>query len=467
MNRQFSRLFPSSILSRTLQTDGQHRSLSILRLLLGCTATALLFSACSSHAQVITVDTSGKVAQPANSPIDRRYAQITPTHVPLAKTELDEKARLNLIRTMQSEQGFAMRPLPGGHRGLTLQANGKLEPAGEAYLNLVTSEGTSSKPGDRVVITDLKIEHSRIIFDLNDGPDKKHRFLSHIQIGAGPDMNPVVADNGMPPTGSRVTLEFKDHVPDLTGAEVKALLAPLISFDVKTPIQAFTDTLPTVLKDSILNHHVMVGMTTEMVLFAVGQPRLKTREMDGQMPFEEWIYGNPPQDVSFVRINGNRVIRLEVAKMGKPPQIFTKDEVEGLMRTDGSPLTPAAEQRTVAMGDVEKDENKQAPAAAPSLRQQGEALPADDNKTTGTMRPVQFPTDKQDEPPVAHQDKQQGAQSKDQQDAQAGGQTGTQQGTQLGANPDGEPAAQPAASTPASTQSAPPAKLVRIANPVS
>ncbi len=62
-------------------------------------------------------------------------------------------------------------------------------------------------------------------------------------------------------------------MPELTGKDVKALLAPLISFDVKTPIQAYTDTLPQKLKDAILNHEVWVGMSTDMVLYAKGQPR--------------------------------------------------------------------------------------------------------------------------------------------------------------------------------------------------
>ena len=53
-----------------------------------------------------------------------------------------------------------------------------------------------------------------------------------------------------------------------------------------------------------------------MVMFAKGQPDNKSREMDGQMPFEEWIYGAPPDEVDFVRINGNRVIRVEIAKVG-------------------------------------------------------------------------------------------------------------------------------------------------------
>ncbi len=73
------------------------------------------------------------------------------------------------------------------------------------------------------------------------------------------------------------------------------------------------------------------------------------------MPFEEWIYGLPPKDVEFVRINGNRVIRVEIAKVGETPVIYTQDEVEGLMRTDGTPLIAGDAQgkHTVQMGDVQ------------------------------------------------------------------------------------------------------------------
>jgi hypothetical protein len=389
---------------------------------MGCCAILVLMAAGAAAAQVVTIDTrTGVVTNGAAGPagtVDRRYQQITPTHVPLTKSELDAKTRLELIRVLQAEQGFAMRPLPRGHKGLTLAANGKLEPAGERYLNMVVAEGMSAKPGDRVVLTDVKIEHDRIVFDLDGGPDRKHRFLRHVQVGVGPNMtNPVVQGDDKEPTGSRLSLTFGGHVPELTGAEVKALLAPLISFDVKTPIQAFTDTLPAKLKDAILSHHVLVGMTTDMVLFAKGQPESKSREMDGQMPFEEWIYGKPPKDVEFVRINGNRVIRLEIAKMGETPVIFTKDEVEGMMRTDGTPLTPDAHTRTVQLGDAERNPDTQAPEAPPSLRNPGETLPHD--KDTGVMKPVQMPKPRPQPQP--------------------------------GANPDGEPDAQP----PAATQPAP------------
>ncbi len=384
---------------------------SVLSRAVGVCAIAALLAAGTAAAQVITIDThTGEMTTGTGnttSTVDRRFQQITPTRVPLSKSELDAKTKLDLIRVLEAEQGFAMRPFPRGHKGLTLAANGKLEPAGEGYLVMVTNEGTSAKPGDRVVLSDVKIEPSRIVFQLNGGPDAKHRFLRHVQIGVGPEMSsPVTQTDGDDPGGARLTLTFDGHVPELTGKEVKALLAPLISFDVKTPIEAFTDTLPAKLKEAILNHHVLVGMSTDMVLFARGQPESKTREMDGQMPFEEWIYGRPPKDVEFVRINGNQVIRVEVAKMGETPVIFTKNEVEGLMRTDGTALDPATSHtRTVKMGDAERDTDKEAPAVQPSLRKQGEKLPEDD-RNTQVMKPVQLPKEKPAPQPGANPDEQ-------------------------------------------------------------
>ena len=104
---------------------------------------AVLASLCAvSRAQVITINTNGGATTtgPAGT-VDRRFAQIEPTKVDLPKTQLDPKTRYELLRFLQADQGFAMRPLPRGHKGLTLAANGLLEPAGEAYLSMVTDQG--------------------------------------------------------------------------------------------------------------------------------------------------------------------------------------------------------------------------------------------------------------------------------------------------------------------------------------
>ena len=412
------RLFPQRlgpcVQSTTAESTANNRANRAFTRIVGVCVLAALLGAVTVASQVITIDTNGKGNVATTGPVDRRYAQIEPTHVALDKTALDPKTRLELIRALESEQGFAMRPFPRGHKGLTLAANGKLEPAGESYLNTVISEGLSAKPGARVVITDIKIDRSRIVFDLDGGPDAKHRFLRHIQISAGPEMgdpdiDPSIANAAGDPVGSRLTLTFADHVPEITPAQVKQLLAPLISFDVKSPVQAFTDTLPPELKNAILGHKVLVGMTTDMVLYAKGQPTTKTREMDGQMPFEEWIYGAPPQEVDFVRVNGNRVIRVEVARDGEALQIFTKDVVSAMMTTDGTPVI-TANSRTIHEGDVETNTDRQAPTAPPSLRKPGETTETDTgpdgDSRVGVMRPVQFPKPHTDQQPGANPDEQ-------------------------------------------------------------
>ncbi len=386
-----------------------------------------LIPGAAAAAQVITIDTSGKGPVAATGPVDRRYSQIEPTNIPLPNTPLDRRGQLMLVRYLQSEQGFAMRPFPRGRKGLTLDANGKLNPAGEAYLNMVTQFGISSNPGDRLVITNVKIERSKIILDFNGGPDPKHRFLRHIQIGMDPTMTaPVVQDAGQQPTGSRLTLKFHGDIPNLTGSQVEDLLAPLISFKVKTPIQAFTDTLPAPLKKAILDHQVLVGMTTEMVRFAMGDPVNKYREVDNLMPVTIWMYGKPPQTVTFVRINGNRVIRVEIARVGQPLEVFTKDVVTPMMMENGTPVMTAETVHPIQEGDVHRNPDTQAPAPPPTLRAPGEKLPPG-SQTSGTYGPVYFPPDTQD--------------------------SGSGPSTTLGQNPDIQPPAQ--APAPAKTESAP------------
>ena len=117
----------------------------------------------------------------SGAPVDRRFQQIEPTHVDLPKEEINARGHQDILRTLVAEQGFAMRPLPRGKKGLTLEANGKLIPAGEKYLMEVTDKGLSVKPGDRAILSNIRIDKDRIVFDINGGPDHKHNFLRHSQ----------------------------------------------------------------------------------------------------------------------------------------------------------------------------------------------------------------------------------------------------------------------------------------------
>ncbi len=381
--RGFTSRFPSRLLRVT-----PHVIPSLtLSLALFCGA----FIAMQAHAQVFTVTPEG---------IEGKYLDFQPTNVPLSTAPLTNHNREDLLRFLQSEQGFAMRPLPVST--ITLHANGSMQPSGSDYANSIRDHGVSAKAGGRVVITDVRIEKDRIILDFNGGPEHKHKWLRHVSIGMDPNATtPVVRDEQQTPTGSRIVLIFPHAIPDVTGLQAEALIKPIVDFNLKTPVQAYADTLPPAIRKSVQDHHVLVGMNTDMVLSALGQPKTKMREVDGKTPFEEWIYGDPPQPVQFVRINGNRVIRVEIANFGETPIIRTQNEMGDYWSTQ-----PDQNTRIVKLGDQAppKPGTEAAPKAPPSLRTPGEKLPADSDPTKPQMGPVQFPTDSKQgtgQPPAA------------------------------------------------------------------
>jgi hypothetical protein len=336
------------------------------------TATFLALAFTTARAQVFVVG--------EKSATEGIATDFKPTHVELPGGKLGERGRRELIRNLEAEQGFAHRALPIS-AGITLQANGQLTPGPAEYRKLIYEKGQSAAPGDRVIITSLQIKPDRLVIDFNGGPYAKHRFLSHVQLNDAP----VTANTGDIATGSRITLVFEGGVPEVSGPEVKALLEPLIDFGVKSSEQAYADTLPGPLKEAIAAHEVLVGMNHRMVLAALGAPENKMREQQSSDPgggrYEEWIYGHVPQTIRFVRFVGDRVTVVEIAALGKPIEIHDKDEMGG--------FSPQAPTREVAMGDEQKGGEESKPAAAPSLRLPGEAVP------DGGPGKVQFPTNTQ------------------------------------------------------------------------
>jgi len=318
-----------------------------------------------------------------NTATDGMVTEFHPTRVELPSQPLTERGRRDLLRMLEAEQGFAHRALPMGGQGLTLQANGTLSPDSDAIRDALYKKGISAQAGDRVVVTNLHFEKDRLIIDLDGGPFKKHRWLSHVQFND----NNVVAPEDQP-TGSRITLAFEKFVPDLTPAEVKSLLEPVIDFGVKTSEEAYANTLPEPLKLAVADHRVLVGMNHRMVLAALGQPVMKVREKIDDASgnkYEEWIYGRTPQTIRFVRFVGDRVVMIKVAELGKPIEVHDKDEMAGYINPDAV--------RTVALGDAKPDEEgsgKQAPP--PSLRREGEQQTA-----PGSPSLVQLPPDKKDQ----------------------------------------------------------------------
>src|SRR5580704_8078760 len=113
----------------------------------------------------------------------------------------------------------------------------------------------------------------------------------------------------------------------MTPQQLRALLYPVLDFNARSKEQAYLDTVPPKVKEAIQNHHVLVGMNQEMVLHAKGKPPKKVRERDGETEYEEWIYGEPPADVDFVRLVGDEVVRVETMKLVFEDTARTEKEV--------------------------------------------------------------------------------------------------------------------------------------------
>lgn len=346
-----------------------------IALVLSAMALVLTAPAAFAQSQVFIVETEHA----------RNIPPFQPTHVKLDEQKLTPRGHRELIVAFTAEQGFARRPLPLDSHGVVLHANGELKPDGTDYEVALQRHGISSKAGDRLVITDIKIESDKIVFEFNGGPDHKHKYLRHIEIGGGMGSSPIVRDDGQEPVGSRLTLTFDKYVPEMTPDQLRALIQPVMDFSVKTPMEAYVDTLPAKLKEAILNHHVLVGMDRKMVIYALGQPHDKTREDNNGVPFEEWIYGEAPQPTQFVRFVGNRVVRVEIAAVGQDLVVRNQDETGG--------YTGAGDTHEVKMGDATPSgDGNSSHQKAPTLRLPGE------EQLPGAMQPVQMPGQPQTNP---------------------------------------------------------------------
>lgn len=282
-----------------------------------------------------------------------------------SRPHISKETRVDLIRAFDSELVYIRAPFPMGKRGLTLK-DGLITPRGQELQAMMAMEGPAVKPGDQARISAIAVKNDRIHFEINGGPIQKKKWYQRIEVGGMGGTAPISpTDPNANPRGTFVDLVFDHYVPDLSAPELKQLLRPVFDFDAKSPLEAYLETVPPKVKDAIKNHQVLVGMNREMVTYAKGRAPKKVREKDGDTEYEDWIYGEPPQDVDFVRLVGDEVVRVETMKVDGQKIVRTQKEVD---------LAPKP---TLA----ENSQTQPRPANAPSLRRPGEELPNESPKT--------------------------------------------------------------------------------------
>ncbi len=275
--------------------------------------------------------------------------------IPSNAPRISKQTRLEIIRDFETQLAYARTAFPIGSKGLRLR-DGVITPTGEELQQALALWGPAVKPGDPAHISFVQIKNDHIHFEINGGPVHRKKWYQRVQI-SGAGGTPVNGTNepATNPHGSFVDLYFARYVPEMTAGQLRELLFPVLDFNARNKEQAYLDTVPPKVKEAIVAHHVLVGMNTEMVLHAKGKPPKKVREKDGDNDYEEWIYGEPPADVDFVRIVGDEVVRVETMKVGGQKIVRTEKEI----------ILEKPEQEA-------KKEPEERPASAPSLRRPGE-----------------------------------------------------------------------------------------------
>src|SRR5258708_1032520 len=196
------------------------------------------------------------------------------------RPKLDKTTELQLVQLFNAEIARVRKPLPLGAKDIVVSPDGSVRP-GDARLNqLAMTAGAAAKVGDQVKITTIVFKEKSVYIEVNGGPKHKSKWYEHISVGGMGGSVGGQDPNQVPATGSAISLEFKNHVPEMTAAELRQLLYPIFDFSLKSASQVATETLPPKVQAAVKQHQVLVGMNRDMVILAKQRPAQKFREKD-------------------------------------------------------------------------------------------------------------------------------------------------------------------------------------------
>jgi len=320
---------------------------------------AFLFCAATLPAQ----DTSSKATPAASQPnttLPTPGPQALPSGPPIPANapHISKQTRYEIIRDFETQLVYTRTAFPMGTKGLALK-DGVITPNGQELNQLLALWGPALKPGDPALISFVQFKDNHIHFDINGGAMRRKKWYQHIQVSgnSGTPIQLSPNESQQNPHGTYLEIYFdRNYVPEMTAQQLRDLLFPALDFNARNKEEAYLDTVPPKVKQAIQEHRVLVGMNSEMVVHAKGRPPKKVREKDGDTEYEEWIYGEPPQDVDFVRIVGDEVVRVETMKVGGQKIVRTEKEV----------ILERPDKEAEAKKEEERSPN------APTLRRPGE-----------------------------------------------------------------------------------------------
>ncbi len=221
--------------------------------------------------------------------------------------------RIVLTRDLTAEYATAKVTLPRSKKPLPFDAEAGQSDLGK-WSDAHQQFGPAARMGDMIQITRIKFEKNRLLLEINGGFRGGRKWYERIQVGGGTGggMSPVGRGrSGGGATGTSISLDFPDGLPELDAVRVKELLTPLLDFEKHSATEQFVETLPAPQQAAVKEKRAIEGMDRDTVLLAMGKPVRKIRETKDDIEYEDWIYGTPPGKVTFVTFRGNDVVRVK------------------------------------------------------------------------------------------------------------------------------------------------------------
>lgn len=224
------------------------------------------------------------------------------------KLTMDQRAEI--IRALSAEYATVKSPLPRSKKPLDFNADGTWDK--QQWIDAGKQFGPAARVGDTIQITHIEIERDSILFEINHG-NKRGGSRDNSQVGVMPipGNSPTNA-----PGGTTIALRFNDSIGEITSAEIKKILAPVLDFDKHSATEEYSQTLSPETRKAIIDKKPVAGMDRDEVIMAIGKPLHKTRETKDGVEYEDWIYGTPPGRVTFVTFAGAKVVKVKETYAG-------------------------------------------------------------------------------------------------------------------------------------------------------
>ncbi len=229
--------------------------------------------------------------------------------IPVAKDKLTEDEKIELLRNLSAEFAKAKTYFPRSKKPLEVDMDGTWDKG--AWQRLAQGDNVTARVGDQLKITHVSFEGAKLVLEINGGLKTGRHWYDHIETGMGNQTRPVSNGDYTPSTGTNIEINFHKPMENLTSAEVKRILLPLMDFDPKSAAKMYAETLPPEMRKAIQEKRATEGMDRDQVKLAMGNPYRKYRETKDGNDLEDWIYGQPPGKVTFVTFQGNKVIRVK------------------------------------------------------------------------------------------------------------------------------------------------------------